>query len=311
MKHHKLFATVAMITLCLFSTSLLVSAQTQPENPEELQVAQAGGPGMGFGNNQGNMGPGGRQAGFQQGQQGPRGGQQRGQQRDGKGMRINWRELDLSEEQQAQLRQLQRDFRVNTAGIQEELRYTQQDLRQEMRNETVDQAKIDSLLNEVASLKQKLSEAETQNYLAIRGILTQEQIEKLATLQQPLPGQLRGVDLTDEQRAQISTIMKESREKNQAMRQEVRDLREQYQEALFTSGNVDASKLQQLQADITAKEVALEKEQVNMLLQIRALLTPEQQEQMKQARMAQNQKGKQGKGGRQGRQGGQKGRQRQ
>ncbi len=304
MKRHKLYVVIAIITLGLFSTSLLISAQTRTENPEEFQIAKAGGSGMGFGG-QDDVGRRGMNSDSDQGKggrQGKRGGRNRG----GKGMRINWKELELSEEQQAQLQQIQRDLRVNNAGIREELRYAQQDLRQEMRNETVDQGKIDSLLNEVASLKQKLSEAETQNYLAIRGILTQEQIEKLATLQQPLPGQLRGVDLTDEQQAQIGTLMKESREKSQTMREEVRDLREQYQEALFTSGDVDASKLQQLQADITAKETALQKERVDMFLQIKALLTPEQQEQMKQIRTAQ-----QGKGGRQGRQGGQKGRQRQ
>jgi Spy/CpxP family protein refolding chaperone len=161
-----------------------------------------------------------------------------------------------------------------------------------MRKDAVDQAKIDSLLNEIASLKQRMSEAETQNFLAIKAILTPEQVEKLATLGQPIPPQLRGVDLTDEQREQIGTFMKESKEKSQALREELRDLNEELQELLLASGGTDAAKVQQVQAKITANEVAMEKQRVDMFLKIKALLTPEQQEQLKQ--------GKQGRGAKQG-----------
>jgi protein CpxP len=111
-------------------------------------------------------------------------------------------------------------------------------------------------------------------------------VEQLAAQRQPIPRQLRGVELTDAQRTQIGAIMEASRDKTQALREELRELRDEHRDLLFASGETDAAKLQQVQSSIAAKEVELEKERVNEFLQIKALLTPEQQEQVQQDRFA-------------------------
>jgi Spy/CpxP family protein refolding chaperone len=144
--------------------------------------------------------------------------------------------------------------------------------------------KIDSVLNNISNLKQRLSEVALQNLLAIKGILTQQQVEKLANLQQRMPGELRGIQLTSDQRSQVRELMKNSRQKNRAIADELHELKAELRETLLASDNLDPEQLKQLQADIAEKELALEKARVDNVLQIREVLTPEQWKQLKQFR---------------------------
>ncbi len=262
MKHRAIYVAITIITLCVFSISSL-GWSFQPGGQPQLQ----------------------QNPGKDARRRGP------GRNRGERGMRINWEELGLSEEQQEQMQQLNREFRVNTAEIREELKFAEKDLRAEMTKETVDRTKIDSILSDIAALKQKLSEARTQKMLAMKGILTQEQFEKLSNLRQRLPRELRGIELTVDQRSQIGTIMKNSKKKSRTLREELRDSKEQFQEILLASGDPDSASLQQLQTDIAAKEAALKKDQVDMFLQIKELLTPEQQKQLQQPQQSKRGKG--------------------
>lgn len=197
-------------------------------------------------------------------------------------LRINWQALNLTQEQQENIQQLRRDFQVNSATTREELRFAQQDLRKEMGKEQIDRAKIDALLTQIANAKQQLSEGAVQNLLDIKTILTEEQRQQIADMQDQMPAEWRGIKLTQEQRAQIKQILNASRQANQQLAEDTRQLREDLRNELFAI-NSDAAKIQQMQASIAEKDAALEKARVDAMIQVNELLTPEQREQFKKA----------------------------
>jgi len=262
MKRINIFSLViTLVTLSVFCISSLGWAQPQPKdtNPPQQLMAQAP-------------------------QRGERSGPSPGRDQEGyEGIRINWKELGLSEEQKEQMLQKRREFQINTAGIREELKFAQQDLQAELKKDPVDRAKIDSVLSDISTLKQRMSEAAVQNLLAIKSILTQEQLEKLAEAQAQLPEEFRQLKLTSEQRSQVQRIMKSSMQQNREITEELRELRAKFRE-LFLAQEIDSEKLNQLQKDIAEKDFALEKARVDMLLQMKEVLTPEQQQAFQKAR---------------------------
>lgn len=86
---------------------------------------------------------------------------------------------------------------------------------------------------------------------------------------------LRGLDLTDEQKTQVKTIMQSSRESSKSLREQMKANRQKLQ-TLSDSGNFDQAQVQALadeQGKLTAQMI-VEKEKVKS--QISAILTPEQ-----------------------------------
>ena len=205
-------------------------------------------------------------------------------------LRINWQALQLSQEQREQMRQKRRDFQVKTAGIREELKFLEQDLRAALQRESADQAALDRLADEMAALKLQLSEAAVQNLLAIKALLTPQQLEKLADFQTPLPAELRGIRLTEEQRAQIHAIMQTSREQNQAAAEELRELRDELRDMLLRSQEVDPERLRQVQTEIADREATLTKARFQALFQMKAVLTPKQLKQLQRNRTVRDQR---------------------
>lgn len=86
---------------------------------------------------------------------------------------------------------------------------------------------------------------------------------------------LRGLDLTDEQKAQVKTIMQSSKETSKPIRQQMKANREKLQ-TLSDSGNFDQSQVQAIanQQGALSAQMIVEKEKVKS--QINAILTPEQ-----------------------------------
>jgi Spy/CpxP family protein refolding chaperone len=199
-------------------------------------------------------------------------------------IRVNWKQLELTEEQQAQIDQKRREFRINTAGMREELQLTEQDLRREMVKDPVDRAKIDKLVNDLSALKQKMGDAALQNLLAIRGILTPEQLEKLGDFQAQIPAEFKWLQLTPEQRSQIQAILKNSLKQNKAATEILRELRMELRDMLLSPQEIDTAKLKQLQQDIAAKDLVVEKGRVDMVLQLKDVLTPEQRQKLQEAK---------------------------
>ena len=86
---------------------------------------------------------------------------------------------------------------------------------------------------------------------------------------------LRGLDLTDEQKAQIKTIMQASKETSKPIREQMKSNRQKLQQ-LSDSGNFDQAQVQATaaqQGTLTAQMI-VEKEKVKS--QISAILTTEQ-----------------------------------
>ena len=137
-------------------------------------------------------------------------------------------ELSLSDEQKTQMQEKYREFRLATEETNLKLRFAQRDLRMAMREQPVDQTKIDDLWVNITELRQAQAKARLDQLLELKSILTEEQ---LATLQ--------------------------ARENE---RQELQALRSEYRRLLLASGEADVVKLQELQAKITEKELFLEKE---------------------------------------------------
>lgn len=224
--------TIGIITVCVVSLVSAVWAQEPADAtnaPRQIQTKRA------------NVGQPQRNVRAGRGPGGPGG---------NAGISFNLAEIELSEEQKASMLEKRREFQINTAEIRQKLQFAQKDLRSEMRKDPVDQAKVDSLWAEITSLKQQLGEVETEHMLALRSILTPEQLEKL--------------------------------QKTGETARELRELKAELQEMLLASGEPDAEKLKQLQTQIVEKEVALEKERVAKMAERMASLPEDQREQFRQ-----------------------------
>ncbi len=203
---------------------------------------------------------------------------------DGNDFRINWRALKLTPEQLEHIKEFRRDFQINTAGIREKLTYAQQDLQEEIGKIDVDQAKIDDALQQLSELKQALNEAAIKNILAMRSVLTPEQLAILTEQRTRMPQELKGLNLSAEQQALIHQIMQDAMKKTRILRIELHDLKMELRDMLLSFEEVEQARLEQVQASITEKEMALETARIDQLLKIRDVLTPEQIEQYQRVR---------------------------
>ncbi len=190
-------------------------------------------------------------------------------------LRIDWKELGLSKEQIDEIRQKRRDFQVQTAGIREELTFAQQDLRLEIAKDPSDRARIDSILDHISTLSRQMSDAAIQNVLAMKSILTPDQLEKIGELRSQIPAEFKRLKLTAEQRAKIRESIEGSRQQNRKLAEDLQELKAELRETLLTQ-DVDSKRLDQLQADIAEKEFARQKLRVDMILEMKEILTPEQ-----------------------------------
>ena len=195
---------------------------------------------------------------------------------DDEAERINWRELDLSQEQLTQLKGLRREFQVATAGIRKELALAKEELQTEIRRDDIDREKLEQMVQGISALKQRLSEAATENLLALKGILTQEQREQLAASQQLLPKELRVLQLSDEQKAEIHTLFKQSLRQRRKLSNELRELKSDLRSLLLSPDDPDSEALKELQAQIAEKEIELEWAGVENRLTLRGILNPDQ-----------------------------------
>lgn len=191
-------------------------------------------------------------------------------------IRIDWNKLGLSPQQKAQLIRKRREFQIAAAGLREELKFVESDLRTEMIKSPGDRAKIEEILHAMSTLKLKLSEAAVNNLLAIKGILTPEQLHQLADMQQPFPPELNALQLTAEQRVRIQELIKGSLRQTREASQRLFDLREELQEVLLSAEMIEAEKLTALQTEIIEHELELEQSRIDLFWQLRETLTPQQ-----------------------------------
>ena len=91
-----------------------------------------------------------------------------------------------------------------------------------------------------------------------------------------LPLLLKGVDLTPEQEAQVKTLMAGQRENLRAQFQQLRATHEEMANKLFTPGEVKVEDLAPQMQRITQIREQLMKDGLNVMLEVRKILTAEQ-----------------------------------
>lgn len=103
-----------------------------------------------------------------------------------------------------------------------------------------------------------------------------------------LPLLVRGVGLTEAQRAQVREIVASHRPKLEVLQREFRAAREQLIEQLYTPGPLKAEALTPLTQQISKLHEPLAQESLQIALEVRKVLTPQQLAKAKQRRQRLN-----------------------
>jgi protein CpxP len=137
--------------------------------------------------------------------QGPQMERHGGQGRDGKhggwgGMREGgfFRQLNLTEDQKAKMKQIHESFAERNKPLREQLRAKRQELRQASEGGTFNEALATQKLTEMASLEAKLMGEEFKLHQETLSVLTPEQKAQLEQSKAQFKGR-RGMRKTDEQ----------------------------------------------------------------------------------------------------------------
>jgi len=95
-------------------------------------------------------------------------------------------DLDLTEQQQAQMAELREQFRAGTADLRDELAAVREELREmrrEMRQEPgADSTELQAKFQEMAEVRAALREQAEAHRAAVESILTPEQLERLGDM---------------------------------------------------------------------------------------------------------------------------------
>ena len=90
---------------------------------------------------------------------------------------------------------------------------------------------------------------------------------------------MRQLNLTDDQRTRIQSLMEQQRQAHQGDRQKLMGLQQQMKAAIFADGGpTDTTALQQ---QVQALQAQLDASRINIEKQIAAVLTPEQRKQVR------------------------------
>jgi len=112
--------------------------------------------------------------------QGPRTGHARGDHKGWGGMRGGmFKQLNLTEDQQAKIKQIRESFATQNKPLRDQLRAKRQELRQASEGGTFNEALATQKLTEMASLEAKLMGVEFQQHQQVLAVLTPEQKAQL------------------------------------------------------------------------------------------------------------------------------------
>lgn len=146
--NHKVKALVAAVIMALVVSASLVMAQSTGDKPADKR--------------------------------GHRGGREQFAKHEGHGMSGRmFRNLDLSDEQQAKLKQIRESHRESTKALRQQIRAEMQTLHQANQGATFDEALVSQKLAEIAPLRAKLMAAEFKIRQEMLSVLTPEQKTKL------------------------------------------------------------------------------------------------------------------------------------
>ena len=97
--------------------------------------------------------------------------------------------LELTDEQVKKIKSVLTDTRKKQIGLRANAKVAQIELKEMVSQETVDAAKIDAKVDEIAKIKSDMLRAKTDAALAVRAVLTPEQLAKADGM---LKGLLKG-----------------------------------------------------------------------------------------------------------------------
>ncbi|HSD27856.1 MAG TPA: Spy/CpxP family protein refolding chaperone [Vicinamibacteria bacterium] len=100
-------------------------------------------------------------------------------------------ELGLSDDQVAQLEKMRSDDRATSIRRRADLRIAQGELGDLLRAAAIDEAAVNAKLKQVTDLQAAATRARVEHALALRRILSPEQIEKMQALRQERAGERR------------------------------------------------------------------------------------------------------------------------
>jgi Spy/CpxP family protein refolding chaperone len=102
-----------------------------------------------------------------------------------------WEELDLSPSQRRQLMQMQRGRRVALRRTTNELTEKRRDLAALYRAYPLDEARANSLIQQIGQLEMQRMRFQLQNQIELRRILNREQFARFSALVEPRPRPVR------------------------------------------------------------------------------------------------------------------------
>lgn len=201
-------------------------------------------------------------------------------------MQAAFADIDLTDQQKAQITQLQEEFRAENAALIEELRALQEQARQQIRNRDTEGA---AATREVIKAKrEELGEHAQLLREQIGLILTDEQKEQLKELhgnrrttgQHPTPGDCAAEDnlpaelnLTEEQKAEIDALRENFKASNAATIDQMKELRQRMGEQRQERDKEGAQETRK-EMNALREELAAAREELRG--QIGAILTEEQ-----------------------------------
>lgn len=167
MKNHKRTALI-MVPLLLVGLSggIAWGQQGEGRRGEGTRVARA----------DGDEGRGGRHWRGREGRHGHEG--RRGRRGQGQLVKRMAKKLELTDEQVKKVKSVLTDARKKTIGLRADARVAGIELREMVSQETVDRAKVGAKVDEIAKIQGDLLRARTDAALAVREVLTPEQLAK-------------------------------------------------------------------------------------------------------------------------------------
>jgi len=252
-------------------------------------------------------------AAYAQGGPGRRG---RGGHGMGHGPRV-MQQLDLSEDQQAQIQQLRREAREESSAAREDLQQLRGELQQLWQADQPDASAILAKQGQMDALRSVVRARRTELRMDIQGILTAEQRARMAEVRAERraggggegrmgrrgrgrghggpgmggPGMgargMRGMadrlDLSAEQQSQIRALRQQARQSTSDERSAIQQIRQEVR-AQWASGQPDETAIDELQERASAARSAIREQRVHTRIEVLDILDAEQRAAMQELR---------------------------
>ena len=233
-------------------------------------------------------------------------------------------ELNLTEEQQAKIRELRSEARQEHRALRQQIREMREELHELWMADQPNEAAILAKHAQMDAIHSAMRDRRIETRMEIAEALTPEQRQRLAQLRSGHgrrghrghgPGHHRGhhgprlerlaqqLDLTAEQRQQIRAFRSQAREATREARIDLDDLHESLQEQ-WASGQPNRQVINVLHQQADALRQTIRQERVRTRIAVLGVLTPEQKTELRQLMAERRERRSHGRHGRRGHRGG-------